>query len=416
LSSPARPWSRRAFSALAHRNYRLMWTGTLVSHTGDWMDQVALNWLVISTTGSPFDLALVNLCRGLPMLLFTLVGGAMADRFERRRLMMLTQTCAMALAFVLAAMVLSGTVSIALVLAVATARGVVVSFNLPARHSLIPALVPLEDLPNAVALSSMTQNVTKIVGPSLAGLIIGTLGTGACFLINGVSFLAVLWTLHAMRVPKAGPPSTAALPLRRSIAEGLRYVRDDRPVLLLVLVALVPTFFGHPYMTLLAVFAHIVHDVGPEGLGLLTSSAAAGAVVGGLLLATVPRTAVSGRAMLGFLGAFGALLCAFALNPVYLLAPVLLVGVGMMQIAYGATNNTILQTRVPDRMRGRVMSILLLNRGLVQLGAAFAAALAGLIGAPHALALTGAVIVVFSAFVWARSAQIRAIGAEESRD
>jgi MFS transporter, DHA1 family, staphyloferrin A biosynthesis exporter len=193
-------------------------------------------------------------------------------------------------------------------------------------------------------------------------------------------------------------------------------VREDRTILLLVLVALVPTFFGHPYMTLLAVFAEIVHGVGPLGLGLMTSSAALGAVGGGLLLAALPRAAVSGRAMLGFLAAFGALLCAFALNPAFLLAPILLVGVGMMQIAYGATNNTILQTRVPDRMRGRVMSILLLNRGLVQLGAAFGAALAGLIGAPTGLALAGGVIVVFAALVWWRSAQIRAIGGGDPRD
>lgn len=410
MPSPARPWTRRTFAALAHRNYRLMWTGTLVSHTGDWMDQVALNWLVISTSGSPFDLALVNLCRGLPILLFTLVGGAMADRFERRRLMMVTQSCAMALAFVLAAMVLAGTVSLLLVAAVATARGIVVSFNLPARHSLVPALVPREDLANAVALNAMTQNVTKIVGPALAGLIIATLGTGACFLINGISFLAVLWTLHAVRVPETAPAAEEVLPLRRSIAEGLRYVRDDRAVLLLVLVALVPTFFGQPYMTLLAVFAHSVHEVGPEGLGLLTSSAAAGAVAGGLLLAGRSRGAASGRAMLAYLGGFGAMLCAFALNPVWLLAPVLLVGVGMMQIAYSATNNTILQMRVPDRMRGRVMSILLLNRGLVQLGAAFAGTLSGFVGAPTAVAMTGGTIVVFAAVVWWRSARLRTIG------
>jgi MFS transporter, DHA1 family, staphyloferrin A biosynthesis exporter len=401
-------WARRTFSALAHRNYRLLWVGTLISNTGDWMDQVALNWLVIATTGSLFDLALVNLCRGLPILAFTLVGGAMADRLERRRLMMVTQSCAMILAFILSATVFSGTATIAAVLVIVTARGIVISFNLPVRHSLIPELVPASDLPNAVALNSLTLNVTKIVGPALAGLIIAALGTAACFLINGLSFLVVLWTLHAMKFPLA-ERKRPELSLQRSILEGLSYVWNDRTVLLLVLIALVPTFFGQPYLTLLAVFAHTVFEVGPEGLGFLTSCAAAGSVGGALMLAAFPRQAASGRAMLSFLIAFGVLLCGFALNPILALAPVILVGVGAMQIAYNASNNTVLQMRVPNHMRGRIMSVLLLNRSLVQLGAAASSAAAGLIGAPFAVASGGAIITLFGTAVLLRSRRIRKI-------
>ena len=401
-------WVRRTVSALAYRNYRLMWIGTLISHSGDWMDQIALNWLVIQMTGSPFDLALLNLCRGLPILAFTLVGGAMADRLERRRLIMITQTCAMLLALSLAAMVLTGTATLAAVLVIATARGIVISFNLPVRQSLIPELVPEADLPNAVALNSLTVNVTKIVGPTLAGLIIAGFGTGICFLVNGLSFIAVIWTLHAMRFPAvARKPSE--LSLRQSIAEGLGYVRNDRTVLLLVLIALVPTFLGQPYLTLLTLFARTVFDIGPGGLGLLTSCAAAGAVGGALMPAAMPRWAASGRAMLIFLIVFGAMLCAFALNPILALAPVLLLGVGAMQIAYNVSNNTILQMRVPNHMRGRVTSVLLLNRGLVQLGAALSAAAAGLIGPQYALASTGLVIVLFGAIVARRSRLIGSI-------
>lgn len=401
-------WLRRTFSALAHRNYRLMWIGTLISHTGDWMDQVALNWLVISTSGSPYELALVNLCRGVPILLFTLVGGAMADRLERRRLMMMTQAGAMVLAFILAAMVLTGTAPIWAILLIATGRGIVISFNLPVRHSLIPELVPAADLPNAVALNSLTVNMTKIIGPALAGIIIASLGTGACFLINGLSFIVVIYTLYKMRFP-AALPKTADLSLSKSIVEGINFVRNDSTLLLLVLIALVPTFFGQPYLTLLALFAYSVYDIGPTGLGLLTSCAAAGSVCGALMLAAFPGVASSGRAMLGFLVAFGVLLCVFALNPIYALAPVILLGVGAMQIAYNASNNTILQMRLPNHMRGRVTSVLLLNRGLVQLGAAMSAAIAGVIGAQYAVASTGAVIVVLGVILLLRARLIRSI-------
>lgn len=401
--SGAGDWAGRTFAALRHRNYRLMWTGTLISNTGDWMDQVALNWLVVVTTGSPYQLALVNLCRGLPILLFTLIGGALADRVRRRRMMMITQSSAMVLAFVLAAMVLSGAATIWMILMVATGRGVVIAFNLPVRHSIIPEIVPPEDLPNAVALNSMTVNLTKIMGPALAGLIIAGLGPGACFLINGLSFLVVIWTLHAMRFPPepARPPSPS---LGRSILEGLAYVRADRTILLLVLIALVPTFFGQPYLTLLALFAYTVFQIGPEGLGMLTSFAALGSVLGALILAGLPGVASSGRWMLVFLIAFGALLVGFALNPLLALAPAFLLGVGAMQIAYNASNNTILQMRLPNHVRGRVTSILLLNRGLVQLGAAASAAAAGLVGVHYAVTATGGVIVVFglAMLIWAR--------------
>lgn len=378
-----------------------MWTGTLISNTGDWMDQVALNWLVISTTGSPFDLAMVNLCRGLPILLFTLVGGALADRVERRRLMLMTQSSAMLLAFVLAAMVLGGNASIWAILAVATCRGIIVAFNLPARHSMVPELVPPEDVPNALALTSTTINLTKVLGPALAGIIVALWGSGVCFLLNGLSFIVVLWTLRAMEFP---PPSAQrhSEPLARSIMEGLAYVRSDRTILLLLLVALVPQFFGQPYQTLLALFAYDVFRIGPEGLGFLVAASALGSVLGGLVLAGLPRIASTGRWMLIFLIIFGTLLCAFALNPLVALAPVILLGVGASQIAYNASNNTILQLRLPNHMRGRVTSILLLNRGLVQLGAAASAFAAGFIGAQGAVASTGLVIILFglSMLLW----------------
>ncbi|SFT47751.1 MFS transporter [Mesorhizobium sp. YR577] len=384
----------KMFSALKHKNYRLLWLGILISNTGDWMDLVALNWFVLVTTGSSFYLGLVNLSRGLPILIFTLIGGVAADHFERRRLMMVTQATAMVLAFVLAGIVYSGGTNISLILMIATARGIVISFNLPARHSLISTIVPREDLPNAIALSSVTLNLTKVIGPSIAGIFIGLVGTAGCFLINGISFLVVLWSLGAMRIV-ADPVRQEKLSILRGIGEALIYVRGNRAILLLVLIAIVPTFLGQPYIHLLTLFAHDVFKIGPAGLGFITSCAGAGSILGGLLVASMSLRSRHGTTMIIFLIAFGVLLLCFALNPVFVLAPAILVGVGAMHIAYNATNNTILQMSVDDKIRGRVLSVLFLNRGLVQLGTAMGAILSALIGPQFALAGMATMIIVF---------------------
>jgi MFS family permease len=396
----------KTFSALRHRNFRLLWTGTLISACGDWIDQIALNWLVIQITDSPVWLGLVNLCRGLPILIFTLIGGAMADRSERRWMMVATQSGAMVLALALAALVYLDLVNIWLVLVVATVRGALASFNLPARHSLISDIVPKADLANAIALHSLTRNVTKVIGPALSGLLIGLVGTAACFAINALTFIAVLVTLVLMdvRTQVHVPPSTG---IAASLLEGFHFVWRHETIGVLVMIALVPTFFGQNYITMLTLFAHDVFDWGPEGLGLLTSSAAVGSVMGAFALATYPQLARSGAMMLAFLVAFGVCLIAFATNTWLALAPVLLVGAGAMQIAYSATNNTILQMTVPDAMRGRVLSTLLLSRGLVSLGTATAATLAALFGARAALAGMASLIVILGLIVSFKAGAIR---------
>ena len=380
------------FAALRHRNYRLLWIGTLISQTGDWMDQIALNWLVLQVTGSPAYLGLVNLFRGTPILFFALLGGVAADRIERRVLMMATQSAAMVLAFVLAGLVLLDLADVWLLIAVAACRGIVISFNLPARHTLISELVPREDLPNAVALTSLTLNITKVIGPLIAGLVIGAIGVSACFLINGFSFIAVLATLWAMDLPKK-PRRKQVESLGRSLLGGFAYINQHRAIRLLVLVALIPMFFAQPYLTMLTVFADSVYEIGPEGLGVLVSCAAAGSVCGALLLAAFSNAARCGAAMLVFLLVYGCALVAFSLNTWFALAPVLLMVAGAMQIAYNASNNAILQLSVPDEVRGRVLSTLFLNRGLVAMGTAFVGFLAALVGPQAAMASTTAVVV-----------------------
>lgn len=384
---------RGTFSALKFPNFRRLWTGSLISNSGDWMDQIALNWLVVQTTDSPIYLGLVNLGRGLPILFFALFAGIAADRAERRPLMIATQGVGMLLAVILTALVATDSASIWLVLAIATARGIVIAFNLPTRQALISELVPKEHLGNAVALYAMTLNLTKVIGPLIAGIVISLFGLTACFALNALSYVAVLGMLWSMAVP----PSVRERPtgtIAKNLIEGFTFVWRNKSVRMLVLVAAVPNFFGLPYITLLAIFADSVFDIGASGLGWLTASAALGSVTGALVLASFARASATGKAMLVFMMLFGTLLVSFALNPLVWLAPLLLLGIGAMQTAYNASNSTILQMIVPDHLRGRVLSTLYINKGLVQVGTAFTAALAALIGIRYAMAATATVMVV----------------------
>jgi len=230
------------FAAFRHRNYRLLWAGNLISNSGDWLDQVALNWLVISTTNSPIYLGLVNMARGLPLVFFALIGGVVADMVDRRWLLMVTQSCAMLFAVLLAVLVYMGDAPIWVILLLATGRGIVVAFNTPARHSLISELVPRHDLPSAVALNSVVFNISKVIGPLLAAAVISAFGTAACFLANALSFTVVLVMLLMIRLPATAIRAARRESFMASMKQGVRYVRNDSILLLLMLVALVLVF------------------------------------------------------------------------------------------------------------------------------------------------------------------------------
>lgn len=396
--SPPKAGFRNIGAVLRHRNYRLLWTGTLLSNSGDWMDQVALNWLVLETTGSAVYLGLVNLFRAVPMLALTLIGGVAADRFERRRLMMASQAFGMALAVTLAVLVALGQTQIWVILAIAAGRGAMVAFNQPARHSLVSEVVPRHILPAAIALNSLTFNLTKIIGPLLAGIIIAAWGTAACFAVNSLSFVAVLLSLALMQFPPRAERKTGE-PVLRSMLVGFAYLGTNRLVLLLVLVAFIPVLFGGPYLHLLALFTVEVYRAGPETVGILTACAAFGAMGGALVLATVPAATRSGFVMLLVMLAYGGVICAFVLTGDIRWAGALLMLAGAGQIACNAINNILLQTIVPDAVRGRVLSVLLLNKGLVQLGTFGVAALAALTGVRWAMLLSGSVVIASAALL-----------------
>ena len=394
------PIRRGPFASLRHRNYRLFWIGNLISFSGDWLDQVALNWLVISTTGSAPMLGLVNLGRGLPIVAFALIGGTVADRVDRRIMMLCTQAAAMAVAIGLALAVALAGAPIWLILILATLRGVIVAFNLPARNSLIYDLVPRGDLASAVALNSITINMAKIIGPLAAGGIIATLGVTACFVANALSFTAVMAMLLLLDLPRRTREARVPERFADSLLQGLRYVRRDPVMLLLVAVALVPTFFCQPYLQMLAVFSAQVFHTGPEGLGVMTALAAAGSICGGLLAARLQRDGRRGSVMLGFMAMFGVALVLFALAPTLAAALPVLAVAGAMHIAYNSSNNTILQLVVDDAYRGRVLSTLFMTRGLTPLGTAAMAGLSAVVGPRAAMAGMASVVVLFAGALW----------------
>jgi MFS family permease len=364
------------------------------------MDQIALNWLVYDITGSAFALGLVNLCRLAPILLFTLVGGVIADRVERRKLMFTTQTVAMVLALVLAALVSTGLVQFWMVLVVAVGRGIALSFNLPARQSLISDLVPREMLSSAIALNQATNNLTRVVGPAIGGVLIATIGVAGAFYVNGLSFLAVLYGLALMRFPPKQPrPKKGIL---EDLVGGLRYIRGEPNIRTLVVLALVPMILGQPYMTMLTVFASDVLQIGTSGLGLLMACSGAGAVCGALFIASRGASGGRRRRMRVGLIVYGVTLFVFAISPWLWLSAGTLLAVGFSQQVYNAQNNALVQEEADPEYRGRVVSTLFLNRGLVPLGTAVAGFGTDLWGAPLTLGTMALLLVLLAVFVTGR--------------
>jgi len=390
-----------ALASLNHRNYRLLWTGNLISQTGDWMDQIALNWLVYQLTGSAFYLGVLNLCRLAPVLVFTLVGGVIADRVERRWLLFTTQVIAMVLAFVLAVLVSFGHVEFWMVVLIGVARGVALAFNFPARQSLISDLVPRELLTNAIALNQATMNLTRIIGPTIGGILIVTVGVAGAFYVNGISFVAVLWGLMLMRFPPR--QVRAKKGMIEDLMGGLRYIQGQPDLRMLVVIALVPMILGMPYMTMMTVFASDVLEVGGSGLGLLTACSGAGAVCGALFIAS--RRSKTGRRRLMFVGllGFGAALVVFASSPWLWLSAGSLLAVGFSQQVYNAQNNALIQEDVDPEFRGRVLSTLFLNRGLIPLGTVVAGFGTDLFGARVTLATMAVALLVLALLVSRRT-------------
>jgi MFS family permease len=393
---------------MAHRDYRLLWLATLGTGAGWWMDTVTRGWLIYELTGSATQLGLVSATRALPFLAFGLVAGIAADRWNRVAQLQISQGVSLALNLLLAVLVATGSIAVWHVYVTAFLMGISQAFMQPARQSMIPALVPRAELMNAVALSSGAFSITKSVGPALAGLLVASITLVGAYLVQAAVYLWALTNLTRLNVPE--PPRTGA---RKSMLEdlraGLTYVRGDVAILTLLLLALIPAVLGQPYYFLLPMIAGSVLGAGPTGLGLLAAAPGIGSLLAIAALALVGDLARKGSWMIGGAILFGLSLMLFSQSQWLPLSFVLLIVVGIAQSGYNALNMTLLQKLTPDTYRGRVLSLLLLDRGMVPLGAASIGLLGDLWGPQQAILTMGSLCALVAAVVALRVPRLRTL-------
>jgi MFS family permease len=406
---PAVPLGAHAFASLRHRNFRIFWWGQVVSLTGTWMQATALGWLVLTTTDSEFLLGLTTATQSLPVLLFTLYAGVIADRFDKRRILVVALAFSMLQALLLAVLVDTGQITFALILALVVALGTANAFEIPTRQAFFVDMVGKEDLTNAIALNSAAFNASRIVGPAIAGALIASVGMASVFYINALSYTAVIGGLLLLRLPRhTTAPATASA--RVHLAEGFAFIRGAPVARALVGLIAALSILGFPYVMLLPVFARDILLVGAPGLGWMLSASGAGALAGGIALAAFGHRTSRGRLLIVSSSLFSLLLIGFAFSRSFTLSLLLLAAMGFTMILNNATTNALLQAIVPDHLRGRVMAVyVFMFLGMAPLGSLQAGAIARWLGAPVALSL-GAVALLLVVFtVWRLTPSLRAI-------
>ncbi len=400
--------SSHAWRALRHRNFRLFFGGQSISLIGTWMTRIATSWLVYRLTGSALLLGTVSFCGQIPTFLFAPLAGVWVDRLNRRQVLVWTQTLSMVQSFALAALTLSHHITIPLLLALAVMQGIINAFDMPGRQSFMVQMVEdRRDLSNAIAINSSMVNMARLVGPSLAGMLIAVSSEGWCFLIDGISYIAVIVSLLLMRLHAA--------PARRKVTStfvdmnvGWTYVSEFLPVRTILLLFAVVSLMGMPFVVLMPIFAAVVLKGGPHTLGFLMGAMGVGALISALALAA--RKSVLGLVRMIPLAAtvFGLGLIGFGLSRVFWLSMVmvLIAGMGMMQGMAGS--NTIIQTLVPEDKRGRVMSYYTMAFvGMAPFGSLLAGSLAHVVGAPWTVIINGAAVLLGAAWFWTRLPSVR---------
>lgn len=400
----------KTFFSLRHVNYRYLWFGTVFMSAGQWIQQVTLGWLIYDLTGSSVLLGVLNGLRALPFLIASPIAGVFADRMDRRRLVMATECVLTITALIMGLLVAVGVLQLWHLFVFTLVTGLAWACVDPIRQSMVPTLVPKEDLMNAVALNSAAFNMTKVIGPSLGGLLIVVFGVAGNFFVQATAYAIVLLFVYWMAVPATPPDARTASPIA-NLKEGLAYVWSNPKVFALMAAALVPRIFAMPFQTLMPVFQKDVLRVGPEGLGMLLAAPGLGALLAGLALATLSsRIERQGVFMLFSLVMLGFMMNLFSWTTSFPLALLALVGEGAFQIFYMATTNTMIQLIVPDRLRGRVMSIYALDRGLMPIGSLLAGVSAHYIGAPATVSLMGAVVIVLALLLAWLAPVVRGLG------
>lgn len=382
------------FRALKHKNYRLFFIGQIISLSGTWMQNVAQSWLVYRLTGSVTLLGLVGFAGQIPVFLLAPIGGAIADKYNRQRILIFTQSVSMVSALVFATLTLTGNIEVWHLFVLASITGISNAFDIPTRQSFVVDMVGKEDLVNAIALNSSMFNGARIVGPAIAGILVSAVGEGWCFLLNAISYVAVITGILMMNIqPKEILKSTDSAV--QKIIEGFRFVGTTAPIRALLLLLGLVSLMGMPYAVLMPIFADQILHGGARGLGMLMGAAGLGALIGALTLASRNGIKGLGRWVAFASAAFGVSLILFSLSHTFWLSLILIIPVGFSLMVQMASSNTLIQTMVPDELRGRVMAVYsMMFMGMAPIGALLAGVLAGNIGAAETVALGGAVCIV----------------------
>lgn len=397
--SPNAAAGSRITRAWHHRPFAVFLSGSLLSWVGDWMDLAALNWAVLELTDSPLDLGIVNACRLAPIFVLSVPAGVLADRYDRRRLLIILQVGLMLLTFAVG-LLFALRASFWIFTAVVTLRSATASMVLPIRNAVLPALVQPQTQAEAIALQTAAMNLSRIVGPALAGLIIAWLSTESVFWINGVSFVAVLattWYIRPSQFARTGQRASVVADLQEAFA----YILHNRLVRSLLMLAIVPMVFGFPYTTMMPVFARDLFGLGPEGFGLLLSVSGAGALCGASWLSFAGGQGDSGRRLVRSIMIFGAALIITVLTTGFYLPAAALFVVGWASQSYRTLSRITLLAEVPDQLRGRILSVALLDRGFIPLGTLLLGAIAEHWSARAAGVVMGASCMVLTLFVMA---------------
>lgn len=396
IESP--PLRKNPFVALQHRDFRLLWIGQSISVTGSQMQTIAINWHIWQLTQSPLALGLIGLARILPIVIFSLVGGILADKRDRRRVLLVTQTCMMLIALILSGITDFGLATPLAIYFLSALASAAVSFDNPSRQALLPNLVPREHLVNALTLNNTLFQVATVFGPAAAGVLIATQGVGTIYLINAISFLAVIAALLVMHTPaNASLPQSAPQSNLTALREGLHFVTHSKIIFSTMMLDFLATFLSSA-TTLLPIFATAVLKVGAVGYGILSASEAVGSFVAGAVVSLLGDIKRKGAVLLISIGLYGFATLLFGFSNLFLLSVLFLALVGAGDTVSTIMRQTVRQLVTPDNLRGRMTSVnMIFFMGGPQLGEIEAGVAAALLGAPWSVVLGGAATVILVA-------------------
>lgn len=382
------------FSSLKIENFRFYWLGMFISLIGTWIQATAQSWLVFQLTNSAFLLGVVGFLSSLPIFLLSLFGGIVADRMNKRSILIFTQTAFMILAFILAVLTQMKLITPLQIMLIAILNGVVMAFDAPSRQAVVVDLVGRKHLLNAVALNSVAFNSSRIIGPALCGILVASIGMSGCFYINGISFLAVIVSLLLIKINSGFKSNKNNNSFLIDLKDGLKIVKNNRLIVALILMVGVSSLFGISYTILMPIFSHDILNVGVKGLGVLMSANGIGALIGALMIARLGDFKYKGKFLIFSSIIFSISLILFSLSKSYLFSLITLILIGASSVTAIGLINTLLQLRVADEFRGRVMSAFMLTfAGIMPFGNLIAGAASGAIGVSLTVMLNGIICV-----------------------